>query len=57
MRLPAVSPPMSSIALWGLRMTAQMSDAAFVTAGTILFLSLGTFITMPMSAATSGDAR
>ena len=51
--MPAVSPPMSCIAFFGLRTTAQMSLAAFVTAGTTLFSILGMKSTMPIATATS----
>ena len=56
MRLPAVSPPKSRIAFFGLRSTAQMSEAARLTAGTTLPRILGTNSTMPTRAATTAIA-
>ena len=56
MRFPAVSPPKSCSAFFGLRSTVQMSSAAFFTAGTTLPRIFGTKSTMPISAATTAIA-
>ena len=55
--MPAVSPPTSCVAFFGLRTTAQMSLAARFTAGTTLFLILGMNSTTPTSAAMTAMAN